>query len=383
MKIALISPNKHHLEEMGRSLRAKGHRVALIDGGKSKMRSVAEQEEPDLMLVDGMCCDSSELLQVEYLGMHHPKVAVILLCATHTPEFLLNSMRAGVREVLPSPVAQEALDGAVERIAAKLKGGKSGANGKILAFMPCKGGSGATFISTNVGYRLAESRTVLLIDLNLQFGDALSFVHDGKPSSSLADVSRDIGRLDASLLAASAVKVNPNYSILAAPDDISKSMEVKPEHIDAILEVALGQYDYIVLDMGRTLDTLAIKAMDRSFRIFPVLQASLPGIRNAKSLLAVFKSLGYPTSKVELIVNRFEKGGAIGLEDIQRSLGSFTVRTIPNSFKEVNTAINQGNALSEIARTNVVSKTLGELALSLSPRQEDSRGVLARLFRRA
>ncbi|MBT9476798.1 MAG: histidine kinase, partial [Polaromonas sp.] len=93
MKIALISPNTNHLQDMSRVLEAHSHAVTLIDGGKSRMRAVAEQDQPDLMLVDGMCCDPNELVQVEYVTTHHPKIAVILLCATQSPEFLINSMR--------------------------------------------------------------------------------------------------------------------------------------------------------------------------------------------------------------------------------------------------------------------------------------------------
>jgi pilus assembly protein CpaE len=383
MKIAVISPNKTHLQEMGSVLKSNAHSVILIEGGKSIMRLVAEEEAPDLMLVDGMCCDTHELVQVEYVINHHPKIAVILLCATQTPEFLINSMRAGVREVLPSPVSAEALEAAVNRITAKLMGGQGKMLGKILAFMPCKGGSGATFLATNLGFQLAETKSVLLIDLNLQFGDALSFVHEGKSASTLADVAHDINRLDASFLAASTVKIADNYSLLAAPEDISRAMEIKPEHIDVILSMAVKHYDFIILDISRALETLAIKALDRSYRIFPVLQAGLPGLRNANKLLAVFNSLGYPNDKIELIVNRFEKGGDISLENIQRSVGSVSVRTVPNSYKDVNTAINQGNALVDIARSNAVTKNLAEFALSLSPKQEESRSLLGRLFGRA
>jgi pilus assembly protein CpaE len=383
MKIALISPNKNNLQEMGRVLEAGSHSVILIDGGKSKMRAVAEQEQPDILLVEGMCCDPAELTQVEYVTTHHPKVAVILLCATNTPEFLINSMRAGVREVLPSPVPSAALEAAVSRIAAKLAGVHARLPGKILAFISCKGGSGATFLATNLGFQLAESKTVLLIDLNLQFGDALSFVHDGKPASTLADIAHDIRRLDASFLAASAVKIAPNFSILAAPEEPSQAMEIKPEHIDAILNLAVTQYDFILLDVGRTLDTLSIRALDRAYRIFPVLQAGLPYLRNANKLLAVFRSLGYPMDKIELIVNRFEKGREIGLDDMQRSLGTTTLHTVPNSYKEVNASINQGHPLIEMARSNAVTRNLAEFALSLSPKQEDNRSLFGRLFKRA
>ncbi len=383
MKIAVISPNKNHLQEMGRVLQAHAHSVSLIDGGKSRMRLVAEQEQPDLMLIDGMCCDTSELALVEYVTAHHPKIAIILLCASNTPEFLINSMRAGVREVLPSPVAADALEAAVNRIAAKLVGVDARKPGKILAFLSCKGGSGATFLATNLGYQLAQAKSVLLIDLNLQFGDALSFIHDGKPSLTLADIAHDITRLDATFLAASAVKITPNFSILAAPEEPSQAMEVKPEHIDAILNVAVAQYDFILLDMGLTLDTLSIKALDRAYRIYPVLLASLPNLRNANKLLGVFRSLGYSLDKIEFILNRFEKGSAVGVEDMRRTLGAANFHIVPNSFKEVNTSINQGDPLIEMARSNPVVKSLTEFVSSLSPKQEESRSLLGRLFKRA
>jgi len=384
MKISVISPSRTHLDAIGRQLEADGHMVRTFDGGKSRMREIAEKELPDLMLVDGVCLDTDELAHVEHVTSHHPAIAVILLCSTHTPEFLINSMRAGVREVLPSPVSAAALEAAVNRVGAKLAGGPARRLGKILAFMPCKGGSGATFLATNLGWQLAESRSVLLIDLNLQFGDALSFVHDGKAPSTLSDLAKDISRLDASLLAASTVKVAPNYSILAAPVDLAHAMEVKPEHIDAILNLAATQYDFILLDVGRALDTIAIQALDRAWRIFAVLQSSLPDLRNAAKLLEAFRSLGYPGDKTELIVNRFDRTGEIGIDQVQRSLGTVRVNTVPNSWREVNASINHGDPLMRAARANPVVRQLADLAETLGPRQqqEENRGLLGRLFRR-
>ena len=384
MKIAVISPNRGHLHEVGGVLQANGHATSLFEGGKSRMREIAEREQPDLMLVDGMCCDVAELAQVENVTTLFPSLAVVLLCSTHTPEFLINSMRAGVREVLPSPASAVALEAAVSRVAAKLAGTKARDAGKILAFLPCKGGAGATFLATNLAAHLAETKSVLLIDLNLQFGDALAFVHDGKAPSTLADVAKNIARLDASLLAASTVKVAPNYSVLAAPDDVAQAMEVKPEHIEAILALAVRQYDFVILDVPRSLDTTAIKALDRAWRIYPVLQSGLPEIRNVGRLLEAFRSLGYGADKTELIVNRFERSNEIGLDQVQRAVGHTRLITVPNSWREVNASINHGEPLVRTTRTNPVARHLAELAQSLNPRPEEARvGLLGKLFRRA
>src|SRR5437868_6419217 len=109
MKIAVISPSNTHLQQIRSVLEARSHGALLYEGGKSRMREVADREQPDLMLVDGICCDTGELVHVEHVTTQYPAMAVVLLCSTHTPEFLLNSMRAGVREVLPSPVPRDAL----------------------------------------------------------------------------------------------------------------------------------------------------------------------------------------------------------------------------------------------------------------------------------
>lgn len=384
MKIVLISPSRSHLDAMGAALETHGHAVLRLDGGKSRMRDIAEQEAPDLMLVDGMCCDIEELVHVEHVTTHHPGTAVILLCSTHTPEFLINSMRAGVREVLPSPAAPAALQAAVGRVAAKLAGATGRRQGRILAFMPCKGGAGATFLATNLGAQLAENSTVLLMDLNLQFGDALSFVHDARPVSTLADVAHGIDRLDASLLAASTVRAGPNYSILPAPEDLAHAMEVKPEHVDAVLNVAVANYDFVLLDLARLMDTITIKALDRAARIYAVMQASLPDVRNAARLVAAFRSLGYGGDKAEFVINRFEKGREIGTEQVRRALGDVRLSTIPNAWREVSSSINHGEPLARTGRSNAVARQLAELAQALNPPQEEGRGGLfGRLFRKA
>lgn len=384
MKIVVISPSRGHLDGIGGVLEGSGHAVVRFEGGKSRMREIAEKEEPELMLVDGMCCDTEELVHVEHVTSHHPATAVILMCSTHTPEFLINSMRAGVREVLPSPAPPAALQAAVQRVAAKLTGGPGRRQGKVVACVSAKGGSGATFVATSLGWQLAETKSVLLIDLNLQFGDALAFVHDAKPASTLADVARSIDRLDASLLAASAVKVAPNYSVLSAPEDLSHAMEVKPEHIDAILRVATSQYDFILLDVGRVLDTISIQALDRAWRVFVVMQSTVPDVRNAAKLLAAFRSLGYAQDKVEVIINRFEKGGEIGVEQVQRSLGNVQLTTVSNSWREVSASINHGEPLARTGRSSSVTRQLAELAQGLSPNQDENRGgLLSRLFRKS
>jgi pilus assembly protein CpaE len=386
LKIAVISPNSAHLEDIGRYLqKPDGARaVALHEGGMSKVRVVADQLRPDLIILDSMCRDLEELPVLEYVSTQHPRTVMVMLCANHTPEFLIHAMRAGVREVLKSPVTKEVLLTAVDRIEQRLGlAAKPREPGTIAAFIPCKGGSGATFLATNLGYQLAaENKKVLLIDLNLQFGDAVLYIHDNKPATNLGDIARNIQRLDASFLAGNLVKISPNYGVLAAPEDPGQAIEVKPEHVDVLLNVAVNHYDFIILDVGRVLDAVTIKALDRANYIFPVMQLTLPFVRDANRLISAFRTLGYSKDKTRLVVNRLEKTSELKLADVERSLGLSAFKTFPNSYEAVAAAVNHGRPIASFARTNPVAKGLQELAQALIRPAGESGSLLGKLMRR-
>lgn len=385
MKIAIISPSMTSLQDQRLVLGQTNPSriIACHEGGISKLRTVAEQEHPDVIIVEGLYHDASELAPIEFVTTHYPQMTVIMLCSQQTSEFLINAMRVGVREVLPSPVSNVALEAAVVRAESKLGLRSARRSGHVLAFVSCKGGSGSTFLATNLGHQLgAEGKKVLLIDLNLQMGEAVLTVHDCKATSDIAEVARNVSRLDASLLSASTVQVSSNYEILAAPDDPAQSLQVKPEHLDAILNLAVNQYDFIILDVSKNLDDLTIKALDRAHTIFLVVQTMLPYIRNASRMMIVFRSLGYAQDKVELLVNRYWKNAEISLDDLRASLGASKMRTIPNGYKEVARAVNQGVPLATVSKACLVHKAISELAQSFLPKPDQVRGrLLGRLLK--
>ncbi|BAK77189.1 response regulator receiver protein [Pseudogulbenkiania sp. NH8B] len=369
MKISIVSLNTKHLDEMRRFTEADINRdVKVFPGGMEMLAPVADQFHPDILIFE---CDEQDLTDfsaLSRLNLRHPDITVILLSNIQASETLLSAMRAGVREVLPSPANREALNLAISRVEEKrMLQNSARPKGKVFAFIPCKGGSGSTFLSTNLAYNLAtqEDKNVILIDLNLQFGDAALFVTDHKPSVNLAEVARQIHRMDASFLASSLITVLPNLGILAAPDDPVQAMEVTPAHIDTLVNLARNHYDVIILDIGRALDPVSIKALDHADIVFPVLQITLPFVRDARRLLDVLRSLGYSRDKIKLLVNRYEKGGEINLEDVEKTLGLPVFKTIPNSFRAVAASVNQGIPIAKLSPNNPVTRTIQDLSKSL------------------
>ncbi|MDO9051467.1 MAG: AAA family ATPase [Methylotenera sp.] len=369
LKIAVISPNKARMEEIRQILQGGdfSRQVLLFKDGLDQLALVADKEHPDIVILDVISHGTEELLTLEQFGQHYPGSAMIILCENASSEFLVAAIRTGVKDVLPLEAV--ALQEAVRRIESKLKPvSTSQKMGKVIAFMASKGGSGATFLACNLGYILAATRDVkvALLDLNLQFGDAALFVSDSVPSNTLSDVASNISRLDASFLASSMVQVLPNYGVLAAPEDAERSVEIKPEHIEVLIRLAKSQYDFVIMDIGRTLSATSVKALDHADMIFVVLQETLPFIRDSKRLIHTLQSLGYAKDKIHLILNRYDKGGDIQLDDIEETLGMKMFKTIPNSYEAVSASVNQGVPIMKIYKHNSVTKVLQEVAKNLT-----------------
>ena len=385
MKIVLISSRPQSFEVLCEHLRRNDvtRVVTRQEGGIQDLRLVADHDQPDMILVECSALDSGSLAVVERVTDQYPRMAIILLGAQQDPDSLIQAMRVGIREVLAAGSSREVIEAAINRVETKLGLRIRQRGGQVIAFVSSKGGSGATFLATNLAYQLASGgKKVLLMDLNLQFGEAILTIHDQTQSSDIAAIARNIGRLDASLLQASTVKISSHFSILAAPEDPAQALHVRPEHLDAILAIAVEEYDFTVLDLNRTLDDLAIHALDRADQIYLVLQAMLPYIRNAKRVLTVFRSLGYVSDKVEVVVNRFGRGAEVGFDDLRTSLGPNRIRTVPNGFRDVADAINQGQPLAAIAPSGVVSKAISDWAQALLPKPEPvSGGLLSRLLK--
>lgn len=385
MKIKVISANAARAEQVAQLLRAdsSGLEVNTATGAASALPTLMNGSRPALLVLDGP--NTIELDALGLLAHAHPELETIVISHEQSPAFLMKAMQMGVREVLPTLLDGPALQAAVQRIARKRRpAAEPVRHGDVISFMACKGGSGASFLAANLAHILSTQgdRRVALIDLDLQFGNALLLLSDQRAANDVAEVARNINRLDADLLRSIMVQISPTLSVLAAPDELSQALEVKAAHVEAIIKQARQMFDYVVIDVGRSIDSVSLKALDLSTLIFPVLQLNLPQVRDAKRLRTLFRSLEYLPSKIHWLVNRFEKGTEITIESLEHTLGAKGITTIPNHFKGVNASVNQGVPISTLASNNPVSRALHSLAKSIAPMEADGKkdGWLSSMF---
>ncbi len=357
------------------------------DAAMAEFSRATDQYRPEILVMDCHECKKSMLGTIEQVCMRYPEMAVFLLCDNPSSDFIIAAMRSGVREVLSSPLDEHALLSAISRAEQRIKQTNSASHkrGQVIAFIACKGGSGATFLATNAAYILAAETDakVALLDLNMQFGDAALFVSDRAPANTLSDLADNIGRLDISLLKSSMLEILPSYHLLPAPEDAGRAASIRPEHIEVVLSLARAHYDYVILDIGRLLNAATLKALDLADEVYPVMQETLPFIRDSKRLIHTLQSLGYSRDKIRPLVNRYEKGGSIGLADVELAIGVKIFETIPNSYESVSSSVNQGIPILKIAKNDPVTKALHVFVLRLvGDVEENKEGWISRIFRR-
>lgn len=387
MRIAIVSDKPEMLEEIRRLFHGheQGAELSLHRRtGSMVAPEEVEAELPDLLVLDHTGSDQPGMGAVEEMTRRYPNLTVLMLCTTRSEDMLLAAMRAGIREVVVWPGARREFLAAVER--AKTRAATPGTRrprGKIFAFVSGKGGSGATFLAANLGYALAAEchKKVLFIDLNLQYGDASFFLTDKDNLMSVADVARQIERLDATFLASAAVDLLPNFALLAAPEDAERGVGVAPEQVERLLDVAVQNYDYVLVDLERSIDALAMKVLDRADLIYLVMEAMLPFVRDAKRLLHAFRQLGYSVEKIRVVVNRLQKDVGVPVKRVEKALGMSVHWMVPNDFANASASVNQGVPIVKLAPGSPVSRALRDYAKELAGTEPPRRGWFSQLFR--
>lgn len=315
-----------------------------------------------------------------------PGTAIITASREASPALILGSMRAGAREFLQLPTNPDELRTVLERIAefCTSEENTSRKTGRLVAVFSGKGGAGVSFFGTNLA--AAMNSKTLLLDLNLQAGDAASFL-GLDPKYSLTDFVRNRTRLDESLITSLITPHSARLSLVAAPNEAHEAEEIKPEDVTEILHLLSQKFDCVVLDLPHTFDPVTIAALDMVDDILLVLTVDIPGIRSTKRALKVFDRLGYPREKIRVVVNRWSKNIAVELQKVEGHLGEQLIGFVPNDYKKVMDSINLGRPLVQSEPTSKIALEIKRIATlvneksqmpSLQPRKKAFRSLFGR-----
>ena len=341
--------------------------------------------DPEVILVD--IGESTAPLQiVQAVHTRLPNGRLLVISSIADPALIIELMRAGVREVLPSRLTQAALLEAFNRhISEKTHAithtqTRAKKKGKIYCITSAKQGSGATTVAVNLAGIIAarSGQRTALIDLDRPLGDAAAYLNV-KPNFTVSDALSAGHRLD-SVLLESYMKSSHGFQLLAGFRKIGADRSLSADKLSQLLDVTERTFEHVIVDLPANLEEDQAKVIIRySATIIVILTPDLPAIWRAERLLKYLTAF-QASDKIRIVLNRSTRSDEITDRDIVRLLGAQLYSKLPNEYSACMRAINSGSLL-ETANSKHLSRAIAALAAEMAGLSEvESRRGLFGLF---
>lgn len=236
---------------------------------------------------------------------------------------------------------------------------------RVFTVASASGGCGKTFYATNFAAYLAKATggKVLLVDLDLQFGEVAISLHL-RPKRTISELVQEDDI--AAALSDYVVDHGAGYKVLCAPRDPIAGDKVGPRETTAVLEAARTQFDYIVVDTPPSINETCLAAFDQSQSLVIMATMDLPSLKNLRVFLETLKKLNLPADQVSLVVNKAESGTGIDLKEVEPLYPQGFSAVLPYA-KQVSWSINMGMPVLVADPNADISRKLAEGAVRLVP----------------
>ena len=348
-KILVVDDDPNVQRLLQYSLRQEGYEVVIAGDGAEGFR-LWGAEAPDLILLDVMLPKldgyqvATKIRSEEGSASHVP---IIMLTAEREVEQKVRGLRAGADDYLIKPFHSAELLARIKSLLARFAPRDSllarPPLGRTLAFYGAKGGVGTTTIAINAAIALHRElgRKVALMDANLQFGDHRVFLDLGLDRKSIVDLV-SAPSIDTDLLRQVMVKHDSGIDLLLAPPTPETADLVSPAHLPIIAEHLQGMYDYTIIDVDKRLDDINLSVFEVAETVFVVMTADLSCLKNVRLILETMDHLGYPASKLQLVLNRSNAFTGINVKSAEGALKRSIEHQIVNEYRGAISALNSG-----------------------------------------
>ncbi|HYZ76326.1 MAG TPA: AAA family ATPase [Gaiellaceae bacterium] len=272
---------------------------------------------------------------------------VIVLASGAQSTLLEEALESDVSDVLLLPQLTENVVFAIRKAShagRKLAAqGGHGRRGKIVTVFSPKGGTGKTSIATNLAAAMAKyaGKRTLLLDLDLQFGDA-AIMLGMEPEKTIYDLVVAPGELDSEKLAGYTSRHPCGLDILPAPLRPEDAELVTEAKLGRLLEVARDSYDVIVVDTSPFFHGPMLATLDRTDELLMLSGLDVPTLKNVRLSLQTLELLSFPTPRIRFVLNRANSKVGMSKKEVEGALDMKIAYEVP-SDRAVPLAVNRGN----------------------------------------
>ena len=297
------------------------------------------------------------------------------------------ALAAGVRGILSQDSDADSIRTAIEGAAASVDRYEERAQtqlrkpsvgrAKVTTVLSPKGGAGKTVLSTNLAVGLASvaPRGVVIVDLDLQFGD-VAYALGLKPRHTMYDVVSTAGPLDITTLKVFLTHHSSDLYVMCAPDEPARGEMIGVEAVQQIISLLAADFDHVVVDTPAGLSEHTLATLDLSTDVIFLADMDVPSVRHLTKVIKAFDRLGMRSAERHFVLNRADARVGLTMMKVANQAGLAIDSKIPLS-KQVPIALNAGAPIILSHPKNPVSRKIWEIVERLAgPQMRETRQPL-------
>jgi pilus assembly protein CpaE len=251
-------------------------------------------------------------------------------------------------------------------------------HGRVMTIFSPKGGTGKTVIATNLAAALAknEGKKTLLLDLDLQFGDA-AIVLGLEPAKTIYDLVVAPGELDSEKLAGYVSRHACGLDVLAAPLRPEDAELVTESKVVALLEVERASYEAIVVDTSPFFHGPMLATLDRTDELIVLCGLDVPTLKNVRLSLQTLEQLSFPASRIRYVMNRSASHVGLKTREVEDALKVKVAHELPLD-RSVQVSVNRGEPAVLVHKRSDFSKAFAPIVKELTPKSLPEKSGKAR-----
>ena len=310
----------------------------IKDGGQAV--EIVPEQRPDVVIIDALLQGRVKADQVvDQLRAQGSDVPVILLTVPQQP--VSPDPARGIHGVLSMPFSGYDLITRVVRARKDHDARDGGVLSRVIAVFAPKGGVGKTTIAFNVSVAAARvGRRVALVDGSLRFADLRALLRVPSDAPSIVDLPTD--RVAESDLSEVVWRDPSGVDILLGPPRIEMAEMIMARDVEKVVSLLRRLYELVIIDMSVAIDELNLALLDRCDTILEIVTYDSTTIHNTIALADTFRTIGYPPTKVQYLLNRADANAGIDPSEMTRALGRTPEHVVRSDGAIVVPANNQG-----------------------------------------
>jgi pilus assembly protein CpaE len=241
--------------------------------------------------------------------------------------------------------------------------------GRIISVFSSKGGTGKTFLTSNLATAISEvtGQDTAVVDLDIDMGDVFTYF-GREPSATIQDLMELGEGADRSQIRQIGVQFAEHLWGFGAPPDPAAEAPAG-EAIGKFLRALRSEFGWVVVDASVDYSDSALVCFDLSDSICLVTGLDVVGVKHLSKSLDTLLTIGLPRERFRVVLNRADSKVGLDASDVERVMKISVDAMIPSS-RLVPTSLNKGRPVVIDEPNSEVSQAVKQLAVRFAGQAE-------------